>query len=165
MELIVLSYKVYLRIGPYNGGLVQKRIESNKVWQCHREVVAGFCLSQSVLGLSPDGPSLGGLWTGDETSAPSFSGVFAVRFSGPWENSAEFVTIFPPGTKPAGHFWSSSDPRPEPCCSPFPALGSYWESMTSSSSGITHFYSSFKTKNWLFLYFKVCGALHHFCPS
>lgn len=60
MKLIVLSYTAYMRIGPYKGGLVLEEY-NRKVWRCHREVVAGFCLSQSVLGLSPDGPSLGGL--------------------------------------------------------------------------------------------------------
>lgn len=149
---------------PYTGGL-NHRTESNKVWQCHREVVAGFCLSQSLLGLSPDSPSFGGPWTGDETTAPYFFGVFAVGFSGPWENSSESVTIFPLGTKPAGHFWSCSDPSSEPCCSPFPALGSHWESMTSSSSGITHFHSSLKTNNWLCPCFKVCSALYRVCTS
>lgn len=55
---------------PYNGGMNHGRWESNKVWQCHREVADGFCLAQSVLGLGPDGPSFGGLWTRDETTAP-----------------------------------------------------------------------------------------------
>lgn len=98
------------------------------------------CISRHP-GAHPEGPAFGVLWTGDERRAPW---VFALGFSGPWENTSESVTIIPPGTRLAGHFWSSSDPRLQPCCSPFPALGSHWESMTSSSSGITHLHGSFK---------------------
>ena len=111
----------------------------------------------------------GVLWTGDERSAPSFCKlkvrVFAVGFSGPWEYTSESVTNISPGIKLAGHFWSSSDPRLEPWYSPFPTLRSHWESMTSSSSGITHLRGSFKNNGWLCHVFKLCCALHWLCAN
>ena len=104
-------------------------------------------------------------WGALPLSGGSKLGVLAVGFSGPWENTSESVTIIPPGTKLAGHFWSSSDPRLEPCCSPFPALRSHWESMTSSSAEITHLRGSFKSNGWLCRVFKLCCGLDELCRN
>lgn len=101
-----------------------------EVWQCHPEVAEHY----PFFWCSVD-------WRWEQCCCCSLSKLEPLLL-GSADLAKTPVNLSPsssPGKKLASHFWSSSDSGLEPCCSPFPTLRCHWESVTSSSSGITQF--------------------------